>query len=94
MLAVGLPVGEAEPLLSGRADRVSIAAVNSPGDVTLSGDAEALEAIAALLRVRSSSVSKAWVTRMMPSAWVLLASLICSIKPRISLECNKIVSIA
>src|SRR3954454_23808505 len=53
MLAVGLPVGEAEQLLAGREDRVSIAAVNSPGDVTLSGDTETLEAIAALLREKA-----------------------------------------
>src|SRR3954454_12190276 len=50
MLAVGLPAEEAEQLLAGHEDRVSIAAVNSPGDVTLSGDADALEDIAASLR--------------------------------------------
>jgi acyl transferase domain-containing protein/acyl carrier protein len=50
MLAVGLPVEEAGHLLAGREDRVSIAAVNSPGDVTLSGDAAVLEDIAASLQ--------------------------------------------
>src|SRR3954469_22281917 len=50
MLAVGLPPEEAEQLLVGCEDRISIAAVNSPSDVTLSGDADALESIAASLR--------------------------------------------
>src|SRR3954470_9181507 len=50
MLAVGLPPEEAEQLLVGYEDRISIAAVNSPSDVTLSGDADALESIAASLR--------------------------------------------
>jgi acyl transferase domain-containing protein/ubiquinone/menaquinone biosynthesis C-methylase UbiE/acyl carrier protein len=54
MLAVGLPAGEAEQLLAGYDHQVSIAAVNSPGDVTLSGDAEALEAIAAALREKAT----------------------------------------
>jgi len=46
MLAVGLSATEAEKYLAGREDRVSIAAINSPNGVTLSGDAEVLEAIA------------------------------------------------
>src|SRR4051812_24725768 len=54
MLAVGLPVGDAEQLLVGYDHHVSIAAVNSPGDVTLSGDAEALEAIAVTLRAKET----------------------------------------
>src|SRR3712207_384147 len=57
MLAVGLPVEEAEHLVAGREDRVSIAAVNSPGDVTLSGDAALLEDIAASLQPRSDRKS-------------------------------------
>src|SRR4051795_189698 len=50
MLAVGLPAEEAEHLLRGYEDRLSIAAFNSPSDVTLSGDADALDSIAASLR--------------------------------------------
>src|SRR3954453_14617544 len=50
MLAVGLPAEEAEQLLRGYEDRLSVAAVNSPSDVTLSGDADALDSIAASLR--------------------------------------------
>src|SRR3954471_23673162 len=50
MLAVGLPAEEAEHLLGGYEDRLSIAAFNSPSDVTLSGDADALDSIAASLR--------------------------------------------
>jgi acyl transferase domain-containing protein/acyl carrier protein/ubiquinone/menaquinone biosynthesis C-methylase UbiE len=50
MLAVGLPAEEAEHLLGGSEDRLSIAAFNSPSDVTLSGDADALDSIAASLR--------------------------------------------
>jgi acyl transferase domain-containing protein/acyl carrier protein/protein-L-isoaspartate O-methyltransferase len=49
MLAVGLPWREAESLLNGHDHSVSIAAINSPGDVTLSGDAEVLRGIAAAL---------------------------------------------
>ncbi len=49
MLAVGLPVADAERLLAGYEDSVSIAAVNSPSDVTLSGDAGVLQRIAGML---------------------------------------------
>src|SRR3712207_4041152 len=53
MLAVGLPVEEAERLLAGSEDRVSVAAINSPSDVTLSGDADVLQQIAASLEPKS-----------------------------------------
>jgi acyl transferase domain-containing protein/ubiquinone/menaquinone biosynthesis C-methylase UbiE len=46
MLAVGLPMQEALTLVEGREDRISLAANNSPGSVTLSGDGATLEAIA------------------------------------------------
>jgi acyl transferase domain-containing protein/aryl carrier-like protein len=50
MLAVGMSAEEAERLLAtSTADQVSIAAANSPSSTTLSGDAEALKAIAAAL---------------------------------------------
>jgi acyl transferase domain-containing protein/acyl carrier protein len=50
MLAVGLPVAEAEQLVAGYEDRVSVAAINSPSDVTLSGDADVLQDTAESLR--------------------------------------------
>ena len=46
MLAITLPLEEAERVLVGYEERVSIAAINSPGDITLSGDADALHEIA------------------------------------------------
>jgi len=54
MLAVGLPAEQAEQLLAGYGDSVSIAAINSPGDVTLSGDAEVLRDIAGSLEQRQT----------------------------------------
>ena len=52
MLAVALPAREAEELIAGRTACLTIAAVNSPCSVTLSGDAEALEAISGELEER------------------------------------------
>ncbi|KAK7748156.1 Type I Iterative PKS [Cytospora paraplurivora] len=46
MLAVGLGPEETQPYLSGREGRVRIAAYNSPGSVTLSGDADIVEQLA------------------------------------------------
>ena len=46
MLAVGLPAGEALDLIRGREHEVSLAAVNSPSAVTLSGEPAALHEIA------------------------------------------------
>lgn len=45
MAAVELPVDEAERAIASYAQSLSIAAVNSPSSVTLSGDPEALEAL-------------------------------------------------
>jgi acyl transferase domain-containing protein/acyl carrier protein len=45
MLAVGLSQEEARGLVVGLEDRVSVAAINTPASVTLSGDSEALEKI-------------------------------------------------
>jgi acyl transferase domain-containing protein len=50
MLAVGLPADEAEQLLAGHEDRISVAAINSPGDITLSGDADVLQDLALSLQ--------------------------------------------
>jgi len=46
MLAVGLSLEQAERVLVGYEERVSVGAVNSPSSVTLSGDGSALEEIA------------------------------------------------
>ncbi|HLZ32328.1 MAG TPA: beta-ketoacyl synthase N-terminal-like domain-containing protein, partial [Chloroflexota bacterium] len=52
MLAVGLPPNELADLLTAHGDRVCLAAVNSPGSVTLSGDQDALEALRDTLQER------------------------------------------
>ncbi len=52
MAAVGLSLAEAELVLEGYEDRLSIAAVNSPKSVTLSGDADALAQIVRSLEER------------------------------------------
>src|SRR5262249_9735237 len=49
MLAVGLKPEAARALLAGREGRVSLAAINSPSAVTLSGDPDELEQLAAEL---------------------------------------------
>jgi 1-acyl-sn-glycerol-3-phosphate acyltransferase len=52
MLAVGLPVDQAPEILRGREALVSVAAVNGPASMTLSGDPETLETIAQELLVK------------------------------------------
>ncbi len=52
MLAVGLPLVAARDLLTGLESQVSIAAINDPSSVTLSGDESALTEIAELLQSR------------------------------------------
>jgi acyl transferase domain-containing protein/aryl carrier-like protein len=52
MLAVGLSLEEAQDILDDFGDEVTIAAVNSPTSMTLSGTAEPLDKIAALLEDR------------------------------------------
>jgi acyl transferase domain-containing protein len=49
MMAVAMPVEEAERVITPYRDRISIAAENGPASTTLSGDAAALEAVAAEL---------------------------------------------
>ncbi len=49
MLAVGLGPEQTFPYLAGREEKVRIAAYNSPGSVTLSGDTEAVKEISAVL---------------------------------------------
>ncbi len=53
MLAVALPLEEVRTLIAGREHEISLAAVNSPSTMTLSGSAQALEAIAIKLEQRS-----------------------------------------
>ena len=53
MLAVGLSDKEARRLIEDRGNRVSLAAINSPGSITLSGEAEPLEEIARILEQRN-----------------------------------------
>jgi acyl transferase domain-containing protein/aryl carrier-like protein len=52
MLAAGLPESEALALLAANGEEVSLAAVNSPNSVTLSGESAAIEALAGLLEAR------------------------------------------
>ncbi len=47
MLAIGITQREAEKLIAGREDRVSVGAVNGPEMVALSGDTDVIEEIAA-----------------------------------------------
>ncbi|WP_299537457.1 type I polyketide synthase [uncultured Streptomyces sp.] len=49
MLSVALPLADAEERLTGHADRISVAAVNGPGSVVLSGEPEALDELTAEL---------------------------------------------
>ena len=49
MLAVGLSVDRVSGYLLGREEQLTIAAINSPGSVTLSGDADAIEALSVIL---------------------------------------------
>ena len=46
MLAVGLPHEQAQKYVEGKEDKISLAAINSPDSVTLSGDGRTLEKIA------------------------------------------------
>lgn len=52
MLAAGLSWAQAQETIEPYADRISIAALNGPNSVALSGDGEALEAIAGTLEAR------------------------------------------
>ena len=52
MLAIGLTADKAQSMLEGYEAQVSFAAINSPSAVTLSGESEALEEIAAKLEAK------------------------------------------
>ncbi|KAK3291710.1 uncharacterized protein B0H64DRAFT_329829 [Chaetomium fimeti] len=53
MLAVGLGYQEASKYLDGREEEVKVAAINSPGSVTLSGEESAIDEISALMTTDS-----------------------------------------
>jgi malonyl CoA-acyl carrier protein transacylase/NAD(P)-dependent dehydrogenase (short-subunit alcohol dehydrogenase family)/acyl carrier protein len=53
MLAVGLSEDEAQTLIAPYGDKVTIAAINGPKGVTLSGDIDALSEVAGRLKVKS-----------------------------------------
>ena len=63
MLAAGVSAEEAEPLVQRFAGRVSIAAFNAPRQVTLSGETDALEEIAAALEAEGK------FQRFLPTAY-------------------------
>ncbi|MGM0488484.1 MAG: SDR family NAD(P)-dependent oxidoreductase [Planctomycetota bacterium] len=81
MLAVGLSRDEAEPLVASFGDDVTIAAVNGPSSITLSGAAEPLRHIATLLEERDIFVRQLKVeyafhsAQMEPAREELLRSL-------------------
>jgi acyl transferase domain-containing protein/NADPH:quinone reductase-like Zn-dependent oxidoreductase/SAM-dependent methyltransferase/acyl carrier protein len=81
MLAAGVPENEALDLVASTGGRVSVAAINSPRSVTLSGEADALAGIAEVLQRRSTfcrllSVNYAFHSaHMEPVREELLASL-------------------
>ncbi len=52
MLAIGLPADEVEALIRGHEDSISIAAINGPRTVTVSGDGAVLRPLAAALAER------------------------------------------
>ncbi len=90
MLGAGISAAEAEQLIAGFGDDISIAAINSPASVTLSGDPDALQSIAKSLEERGLFYSFLKVnyafhsSRMDPARDELLSSLE-GLKPR---ECS------
>jgi len=91
MLAVGLSASAAESLLAEHNGSLSIAAINSPEDVTLSGDGAALRRIAALLEEKQIFCRFLQVkvpyhsVRMDPLREELLESLQ-TLKPRVAVK--------
>jgi acyl transferase domain-containing protein/NAD(P)-dependent dehydrogenase (short-subunit alcohol dehydrogenase family)/acyl carrier protein len=87
MMAVGLSVEKAEKLLAEGADRVSIAAVNGPANVTLAGDAAQLAALAQQLARdeifhRKLDVEVPYHSPMMDPIMGPLAEALADIRPR------------
>jgi malonyl CoA-acyl carrier protein transacylase len=58
MLAVFAPTAAVEPLVAAHAGRVSVAAINGPAEVVLSGEATAVDAIAAALTARGTEIRR------------------------------------
>lgn len=87
MLAAGIPDHEVSHWLGDEAGAVEIAAVNSPGQVTLAGDAEALERVAARLEaaerfVRRLKIDYAFHTHKMDAIEHELLQRLSHIEPR------------
>ncbi|CAF4135581.1 unnamed protein product, partial [Rotaria sp. Silwood1] len=61
MLAVSISESDARLLLNGVENHVSIAAINSPESVTLSGDNRVLEELYNILSIQKSNVFKTWL---------------------------------
>lgn len=61
MLAVSVSEADANQLITGVNDRISIAAINSPQSVTLSGDSAVLEEIYDILTELKPKVFKTWL---------------------------------
>lgn len=68
MLAVAIPEAEAVELLSGYPDRLSVAAVNGPASVVLSGDTAAVEDVERELRGRGAETTRLRVSHAFHSA--------------------------
>ncbi|MFT2020398.1 SDR family NAD(P)-dependent oxidoreductase [Streptomyces sp. 796.1] len=58
MIAIEATAGQVEELLAGRTDRASLAAVNGPTAVVLSGDQDVVEEIAQTLRARGHKTKR------------------------------------
>ncbi|WUI31813.1 SDR family NAD(P)-dependent oxidoreductase [Nocardia sp. NBC_00416] len=68
MLAVAITETEAGELLSGYSDRLSVAAVNGPASVVLSGDADAVGEVERELRERGAKTTRLRVSHAFHSA--------------------------
>lgn len=88
MLAVGLPVAQCEAIVERYgADRISIAAINSPSAITLSGSSETLQQIAAELESqevfhRFLRVELAYHSPVMGVLRAELLDSLCGLKPQ------------
>ena len=68
MIAVALPLAEAQQLVAPFGERVSIAAINSPTSLTISGEGAALEEIAAALEpVQFDTIYGHYFDRVIPT---------------------------
>jgi thioester reductase-like protein len=89
MLAVGLPLAEAEEVVARYGGRIALSAVNSPTAITLSGEAEALEEVARSLQerqlfVRFLQVNYAFHSAQMDSVQGELLESLRGIRPQLA----------